>query len=277
VNFTTSNGGATAPADYSKNIVATDANNLSHSQPSTVRVVDFTLNGPPSISAIQGNPSSPGAISISALGNWNPVVSLDVSGLPAGSGFVFSPNATATSSRSATLVINSGTAPTGASNLTVTGSVLGAQRTAQIPLTISAGAGSTDLGVTMSHTITAPVKAADPAPVGGTVEFTAAVSNSGGAPANPVLFVSFSEPVTFASSLPTGCAPLAGGVSCTISTLPASLNFDVVAPFTRSLTAQAFVRSDTPDSTPANNTSSPETVQIRPRPLSRDGLPPKLP
>jgi hypothetical protein len=62
------------------------------------------------------------------------------------------------------------------------------------------------------------------------------------------------------------CTPL----SFSISPLP----IPVIVPFSRIVTAQAFVSSDTPN-TGTNNAS--ETVQVRPRPLARQGLPPKLP
>src|ERR1051326_5492648 len=173
---TNANTQTTTPSAYTANISASDTNALAHSLPATVRVVDFALNGPASITAVQGNPSAPASVSITALGNWNPVVNLDVSNLPTGAiGFAFSPNASATSAHSSELVIDSGTAAVGTSDITVTGSLTGRQKSIQVPLTISAGSGTTNLGVSVSHSISVPAKSADPAPVGGTVQFTAHV------------------------------------------------------------------------------------------------------
>ena len=265
----------TTPSDYTANISASDTNALAHSQPAMVRVVDFALNGP-SITAVQGNPSAPASVSITALGNWNPVVNLDVSNLPTGAiGFAFSPDASATSAHGSELVIDSGTAAVGTSDITVSGSLTGRQKSIQVPLTISAGSGTTNLGVSVSHSITVPAKSADPAPVGGTVQFTAHVVNGGAAPANPTLLITFSEAVTVVSA--PGCASSGNDVTCTLSAnFPQDIVITVIAPFSRTVTATAFVSSGSADTDPADN-STPDTVQVRPRPFSRDGLPPKLP
>lgn len=148
-------------------------------------------------------------------------------------------------------------------------------RAQQLTLNIVAGSGTTNLSVATAHTVKVPAKA-DPAPVGGTVEFTATVSQTGSAPTNPVLFVAFSEPVTIVSGLPAGCGSVTGGISCPIASFPASpFVFDVVVPFSRSVTAQAFIRSD--DANTGSPDQASETVQVRPRPFARQGLPPKLP
>jgi hypothetical protein len=47
-------------------------------------------------------------------------------------------------------------------------------------------------------------------------------------------------------------------------------------PFSRSVAATAFVSSGSSDTDPTDNSNS-DTVQVRPKPFSRNGLPPKLP
>ena len=271
---TNANTQTTVPSDYTANISASDTNALAHSQPATVRVVDFAVNGPPSITAVQGNPSAPATISITRLGNWNPVVNLDASNLPTGAtGSAFSPNASATSARGSELVIDSGTAAVGTSDITITGSVTGRQKSIQVPFTISNGSGTTNLGVKLTHA-QIPVKT-DPAPVGGTVQFTAHVVNGGAAPANPTLLITFSEAVTVVSA--PGCASSGNDVTCTLSaTFPQDIVITVIVPFSRTVTATAFVSSGSADTDPVDNSNS-DTVQVRPRPFSRNGLPSKLP
>jgi hypothetical protein len=275
VTFTTNaNSQTTAPSDYMANISANDANNLTHSEPATVRVLDFNVNGPASITAVQGNPSAPASVSITTLGNWSPTVNLDVSNLPTGAaGFAFLPNASTTSARGSEVVIDSGTAAVGSSNITISGSVAGRQKNIQVPLTISSGSGTTNLGVALTH-VQIPIKA-DPAPVGGTVQFTAHVVNGGAAPASPTLFVTFSEAVTLVSA--PGCAPSGNDLNCTLgATFPQDVLITVTMPFSRSVAATAFVSSGSSDTDPTDNSNS-DTVQVRPKPFSRNGLPPKLP
>lgn len=285
VGFTTNaNSQVTSPKDYTSLIGATDANSIAHTQSSTVRVVDFALTAPnpATVNIAKGNPSAPIALTVSAFGEWEPSVALSCSA-PTGATCIFSPAATVIpvsgSAQSLTLVVDSGSAAVSSNNtVTITASVpalvTAPGRARQLTLNITAGSGSTDLAVATAHTITAPAKA-DPAPVGATVEFTATVSNNSGSPANPMVLLTFSDPVAIVSA--PGCTIGSGSVSCAVAgTFPQSFGVTVVAPFTRTLSATAFVSSDSSDTNPANN-SGIETVQVRPRPLARNGLPPTKP
>ena len=281
--ITTGGGGVTIPGDYAANISGTDSNGLpAHLQPVTVRVVDFKIAAPngTSISTAQGNPSAPVAIQVSALGSWSPQV-----------GFSCAPAICSFSSSSARpspgapqtieMVVNPGSLGTGSSTLTLTASVPGAPPSAGQPATIdftlniTAGSGSADLSVALSHAITTPQKVSDPAPVGSEVTFTVTANEVSGSASSANVNVTFSGPVSF-GALPVGCAPIGGVVVCSISVFPASFAIPVIVPFGRSVTAQAFVNSAASETAPDNNQAS-DTVQVRPRPLARQGLPPIQP
>jgi len=158
-----------------------------------------------------------------------------------------------------------------------------ATRTQDITLNIGAGAGTADLGVAVNHAL--PAGKADPAPVGTAVHFNATVTNATAASSVPAtLTVMFLQPVEIeVANLPAGCsesALLTDTVNCALTSTngsPTQLAIPVIVPFVRSVSAQAFVSSDAADPNPADNGPTTDTVQVRPRPFSRNGLLPIVP
>jgi len=82
--------------------------------------------------------------------------------------------------------------------------------------------------------------------------------------------------------LPLGCNldPAANqAVNCNFNSAngtPTSFDIPITVGFARRVTAQAFVSSDAAETGPANNQAT-ATVQVRPRPFSRNGLPVIIP
>jgi len=157
-----------------------------------------------------------------------------------------------------------------------------ATRTQDVTLNITAGSGAVDLGVTVTHSLV-PSKP-DPAPVGGQVVFDATVANAtSGSSVAATLTMTFLSPVSFGASLPTECnlnAQFAFTVVCSFTSSngsPADFPIPVTVPFARAVSVEAFVASGAAETNPADNGPVTETVQVRPRPLARPGLPALIP
>jgi hypothetical protein len=157
------------------------------------------------------------------------------------------------------------------------GTVTVRSKSQPLTLNITSATTTADLSVAVSH-VQIPAKA-DPASVGGEVQFTATVSNNtSGDTESANLLLTFSPPVTL-GILPGSCLASNGQVSCSFSSVngtPATFQIPLTVPFSRSVAVQAFVSSSANDSAPGNNTAV-DTVQVRPRPFSRIGLPPLIP
>jgi plastocyanin len=159
VTFTTTAG--TQPKDYVANISASDGNGLNHAVAVTIRVLDIALGipSPSTISVAQGNPAAPVALAISALGNWNPTITLACSGpaIAAGASCVFSPGVTLSpgpnGTVNASLVILSNNAPPGSGTVTVTASATLVQpKTARVQVGLFSNTPKFMDSVTMSGT-----------------------------------------------------------------------------------------------------------------------------
>ena len=92
----------------------------------------------------------------------------------------------------------------------------------------------------------------------------------------------FNAPVTIGPVLPASCSltpEVSQAVTCNFSKAngtPTLLPISVTVGFARSVTAQAFVFSDAAETAPDDNHSA-ATIQVRPRPFSRNGLPVIIP
>ena len=152
-------------------------------------------------------------------------------------------------------------------------------KTQNVTLNIGAGTGSADLQVAITSSPATP----NAAPVGSTATFSVTINNvSGTTPVPATANVIFTGPVTVSNSLPLGCNldPAANqAVNCNFNSangIPNVFPIPVTVGFGRSVTAQAFVSSDAAETAPADNQAA-ATVQVRPRPFSRNGLPVIIP
>jgi hypothetical protein len=159
------------------------------------------------------------------------------------------------------------------------GAPMEATRSADFSTTVGSGSGTGDLAVALSHTQPPPNS---PAGVGTGVTYTAQVTDNTAGSAPATLMVAFSEPVLIGTVQPpagASCTPANGTVTCTFTSTngaPDTFSIPVIAPFARNLTANAFVSSGAADSDSTNNSDT-NVVEIRLRPLSRNGLPIGIP
>ena len=152
-------------------------------------------------------------------------------------------------------------------------------KTQNVTLNIGAGTGSADLQVAITPSPATP----NAAPVGTVVTFTVTVTNlSRTTPVPATANVIFTGPVTVSNALPQGCSldPAANqAVKCNFNSangIPDVFPIPVTVGFGRSVTAQVFVSSAAAETGPADNQAA-ATVQVRPRPFSRNGLPVIIP
>ena len=156
------------------------------------------------------------------------------------------------------------------------GNLISTNKTQAVTLNIGAGVGNADVRVLLTSSLP---NATVPAAAGSLVTFTAGVSDvpSGSVPGT--MSVLFTGPVTInPASLPAACVlntVVAQAVDCSFTT-PQTFAIPVTVGFARTVTAQAFVASGAADTDPTNNQAT-ATVQVRPRPFSRNGLPVIIP
>jgi hypothetical protein len=274
----------TTPGDYKFDVIA-DGAYMTRSQALELRVIDFAISAPmpSSINVAQGNPSAPIQLSVTGLGPFDRSVTFSCAGLPAGANCLFSPSDTihpgSGSPANVMLIINSNTASVGGPvNVTISAAAAGDPRpakTTSLQLTITNGSGvSADLSAAITH---ANPPSNQPLGVGQQIIWKAVAMNHG--PSNnipSILLVTFSNVVSLGPA-PAGCTnnSQTNSVSCAASLNSGSssgFNIPVVVPFTHDVTAMAVVSSAASDPGPGNNLSS-DTVQVRPRPLARRGLP----
>jgi hypothetical protein len=229
---------------------------------------------PSSLTMVNGAVSLP--ITFQLTANFYGTVTLSCPGAPTGVSCIFSPFSTVDLAPAEAfpvtmnIVTTTGATP-GTYPITISASAAGVlvPQTQTISLTINAGTGTTDLGVTATHSPKI-------ARVGGTLTFVFTVANTGhdvtGVNLNTVIAGSVLSVQSAASqgactgSGPVNCAlgaiPNAGTVQVTITVIPGP-------GLVRSIAATAIVNSDASDSNPANNIQS-DTGQVRPRPFARN-------
>lgn len=300
--FTTSISTAAGivPQDYPFQVqgIGADAGTTTHAQNVTMRVIDFSLGPisglvagtPPSLSVVQGNPSSPVSFSLATQGQFAGTITLSCAGLPSGASCQFSPSAVLAPRPGQPIqvsaVVSAGSATVGTSSVTITATATGTATAKTEPafnLDVTAGSGTTNLNLSLALTQPNP---GSPAAVGGKVIFTSTVSNLAAGSVQATLVTIFSQPVSLVNAPNTGgisCNPSAGTVTDTVTCQFTSTNgtatpvaLTVAAPFARSLTVSAFVSSGAMDTDSSDNSAS-NVVEIRLRPLSRNGLPIGIP
>jgi len=147
------------------------------------------------------------------------------------------------------------------------------------PLTLNISAGATNTDLSISSLISQP----DPVEVKGPVAINVTAHNTVSNAGNVNVNIYFAQPVkVINATLPVGCTVNTGIVTCAVV---GTLNAGSDAPYTiqivpgpgRNLVITATVNSTSVnDSNPANNVAT-VTAHIRPKPLARRGLVPRVP
>lgn len=291
----TLSAGDTTPSDYIFNVqgAGTDLQQTSHAQSVTLRVVDFSLGAPSpsSITVTDGNTSAPAVFSVIPLGSFGYPVTLNCTGLPANASCSFNNQVapvtiTASAGPVNMTITSSGATPGTYSALSITAVSTpprpGGSLSQPFSLTINAPSGSSNLSVADG----APESTTTAHPVGRPLSFTFAVQNSGGSAPNTQVSVMLSnaspvQSATFTHGGPaTPCAVANNVATCSLGTMAnpdsASVVVRVLPRFARSLTATAVVNSSASNASLANSHVA-VLRQVRPQPLARRGLMPRLP
>jgi len=249
----------------------------------TLQVVDFA-QGTPSpnpLAMTQNAVSQPVTFQLTPIAGFNAPVALSCAAL-ANVSCSFSPNPVTVpaSPATATLTVTTNGAAvanptlTIQSSATVNGVALSHSQT--LTLNISAGATTTDLSI--SSLISQP----DPVEVKGPVAINATAHNTGTTAGSVNVSIYFSQPVkVINATLPGGCTLNTGIVTCAVGTLNAGSDApyptQIVPGPGRNAVITATVNSTSVnDSNPANNVAT-VTAHIRPKPLARRGLVPRVP
>ena len=266
--------------------------------PLLLRVVDFALSAisPGSVTMPQGAISQPINFNIVPLGSFAASVTLDCTGLPAGTNCNFNgmaaPATLAISNSAlpvALTIVTTASATPGATTVTITATT--PKRPAGLParsgsfgLTINTAAGTTDMSVADAAPESATAGHAVGQPL--TLQFT--VSNTAGsAVGDATLYVNFAQPVTIQSLDPqcgTGSSTpgFAAAMTCVLTNGLAApgnttVTMTVFPGFTRTVSATALITSSTISDSQVGNNTVGVTRNVRPRPFARQGLPAILP
>jgi len=243
---------------------------------------------PASVSMIDHSFSQPVTVAITPL-NFSGVVNLGCGNLPAGITCLFSPSPTLNVNAASSFVVvfeSNGATPSTNTNITIMGSatVNGTPINQSVGLTqlaITAPATSTTIASSLAGLNSATggtlVNVGDP-----NLVFTVTVNNTGSVYSAAVWEVDFSSPVRLVASSNPNCSQVvATAITCNVGDIPATngnkYSFNVAPLFGRSVVAQSLVTSPTVGSTNLAGNQASATVQVRPRPLARRGLTPKIP
>jgi hypothetical protein len=118
--LTVTTGTSTPAADTTLTITGTSGL-LSHTATVTLSVTDFTIKASPSAQTIASGASTSYVVSVGAVNGFSGVVSLSVSGLPAGATGKFSPSSTGPGASSTLNVTTGPSTPAADATLTITG------------------------------------------------------------------------------------------------------------------------------------------------------------
>jgi plastocyanin len=280
--------GGTAAGAYPVTISAASSGSITKTQAVTLQVVDFSQAAPSPnpIAMTQSSVSQPVTFQLSPVNSsgFNAQVALSCSGVT-GASCSWSPSSPVLvpgSPVTVTLVVSTNNAAVGngqtltiQSSATVNGVVL--NRSQALTLNIAAGGVTTDLSIKSLTT------QADPVETKGPISINVTAHNTGIGATGVNVNLLFSQTVkVISATLPAACTVNAGAVTCTI---PDPFNAGADAPFTiqlgppfgRNLTITATVGSSSvTDSDMSNNTQA-KIAHIRPKPLARKGLIPKMP
>ena len=291
VTVSVSVAGNTAAGSYPVTISANTAGApAAKTQPLTLQVVDFTQGAPSptSVSMTQSSVAPPVTFQLAPSNNsgFNTTVALSCSNITgvSCSWSPASPVAVPGGPVTVTLTVVSNNAAVGnnqsltiQSSATVNGVVL--NHSQSLTLNIAAGGTSTDLSIGGLTLQPDPVEAKGPL----SITVTAHNAQSGASAANVNVSVIFSQPVrVIAATLPGACSVNAGSVTCAVST---PFNTGQDAPFTiqvvpgvhRNLVITATVSSTSVNDSDMTNNVATATSHVRPKPLARRGLVPRIP
>jgi endo-1,4-beta-xylanase len=203
------NTGLTNGTTYFFVVSATNANGESANSgqvPATPLAANFTLSANPSTLTINRGASGTSAITITRSGGFSSSVALSASGLPSGVTATFNPPSTTGTSSALTLAA-SGTAATGMTSVTLTGTGGGLTRTTTLVLTVNAAPDFSVTATPSSLTVNQGASAASMLAVTrvggfvGSVAFSATGLPSGvTASFNPPSTTGTSSTVTFTAS-----------------------------------------------------------------------------
>ena len=287
----------TAGGTYNLTVTATGSiGELSSNQALPLMLIvpppGFSLGtpSPASLSMANNAFSQPVTVLLTPV-NFSGPVSLGCGNLPSGVTCLFSPSATvnvggAPVTFAVAFEANNAT-PNTYSNITITGSatVNGTpimESVGLTQLTITSPATSTTIASNIAGVNSATngtlINVGDPRLV-----FTVTVNNTGSVYSGAIWEVDFSGPVALVASSNPNCSQvIATAITCNVGDIPVGngnqYSFNVAPLFGRSLVAQSVVTSPTVGSTNlAGNQATATAIQVRPRPLARRGLVPKLP
>jgi plastocyanin len=279
--------GGTAAGAYTVTVSAASTGSVTKTQSLTLEVVDFAqgVPSPTSVSMTQSSVSQPVTFQLSPVNSsgFNAQVALSCSGVT-GASCSWSPSSPVLvpgAPASVTLVVTTNGAAVGnGQTLTIQSSatVNGVALTHSQTLTLDIAAGvSTDLSI---KSLTAQP---DPAETKGPVSINVTAHNTGSDATGVNVNLLFSQTVKVISgTLPAGCTVNSGAVTCTIpdpfsAGADAPFTIQLGPPFGRNLTITATVGSSSVTDSNMSNNTMPVIAHIRPKPLARRGLKPKMP
>jgi plastocyanin/uncharacterized membrane protein len=279
--------GGTAAGAYPVTISAASSGSITKTQSVTLQVVDFSQAAPSPnpIPMTQSSVSQPVTFQLSPVNNsgFNAQVALSCSGVT-GASCSWSPSSPVLvpgAPASVTLVVTTNGAAVGnGQTLTIQSSatVNGVALTHSQTLTLDIAAGvSTDLSI---KSLTAQP---DPAETKGPISINVTAHNTGSDANGVSVNLLFSQTVKVVSAtLPAACAVNSGVVTCTIpdpfsAGADAPFTIQLAPPFGRNLTITATVGSSSVTDSNISNNTKPVIAHIRPKPLARRGLVPKMP
>jgi len=286
----------TAPGSSALTVTATgNLNGASASQtlPLTFSVpspgFSFGTLSPATVNMINNSFSPPVTMQVTSI-NFAGAVRLSCGNLPAGVSCLFSPSTTINVNGqpiNVTVVFEAnGATPATLNNITINGAgmVNGASVNASAILTqlnISAPASSTTIASSLAAmnpaTNSTLTNVGDP-----NLAITAIVSNTGSTYSAAVWEVSFSRPVSLVAGSNAQCAQVTStAVACTVGDVAVGngtmFSFKVAPAFARMIEVNSLLTSPSVGSSNLAGNIAAATVQVRPRPLARKGLVPKVP
>jgi plastocyanin len=280
--------GATAAGSYNVTISAASTGSVTKTQSLTLQVVDFNQAAPSPnpIPMTQSSVSQPVTFQLAPVNSsgFNAQVALSCSGIT-GASCSWSPSTPVMvpgAPASVTLVVSTNGAAVGnnqtltiQSSATVNGVVLSHSQA----LTVNIAAG----GVTTDLSIGSLTVQPDPVEIKGPISINVTAHNTGNGATGVNVNLLFSQAVNVVNAtLPAACTVNTGVVTCTVAD---PFNAGADAPFTvqiiptrgRNLIITATVGSSSVTDSDMTNNTQPVTAHIRPKPLARRGLIPKMP
>jgi len=194
----------------------------------------------------------------------------------------FSPNPVTVSGSGATatvtVITNNAAVGNPTLNLQSSAVVNGVTLSHTQPLTLNIAAGGTTTDLSISSVTEQP----DPAEAKGPVTINVTAHNTGSNADNVVVSLLFSQFVNVVNAtLPPGCSVSNGVVTCAVGILNAGsdapYSIQIIPGKAHNLTITATVGSSSVSDSDITNNTKPVIAHVRPKPLARRGLVPKMP